>query len=267
MKKRDVLKKNGSMNLYLLRVGADSTKLGGGFFSRIYPDRSYIFIPIPNDKNNLDMQKPRPKTYHNYIWNNQSVLNYLPPRIQKAPNQYYVHNDPEFKTFTYGSPKFHKGKKIEKNYNKLAGMKEDDMLAFYAAFTSNGRDIEGYYFFAYFIIGRRAITFCDPDELTKKKKDLVKNNHHFIHGKKRPNQVIVKGHPKKSRVFERAILLSSPKYRKKSNYFPCPFIRDLLGGYKSSMNMSSIRKIPLCKDGIDKFKEYLDDNGGRLRDP
>ena len=243
------------MNLYLLRVGADSTH-----YSRIFPDGSYIFIPIPDEEKYLVKEKAR--TYREYTWRNHPVCEYLPDRIQNR----CIHNDPEFETFTYGSPKCNQDGSGEKNYRTLAEiMKKGDMLTFYAAFTSNGHAIHGVYFFAYFIVDH-AIPFGNPDELTKEKKDLVENNHHFIHGKKLPNQVIVKGCPKQSRVFQKAVLLSSPEDRVRGNYYPCETIKKMLS-YNKAMNRAAIRKIPLSEDGIREFKNHLDEKGGRLQDP
>lgn len=263
------------MNLYLLRVGADSTKLGGGFYSHICPkSKSYVFIPIPDEIENLI---ENPSTYQDYsqncIWNNEPVLDYLPLQIRKVPNEYYVHNDPEFKTFTYGSPRYNRNGSVEKNYRKLAGMQEGDMLTFYAAFTSNGHDIHGYYFFAYFIIVDRAITFDNPDELTEQQRAVVKNNHHFIHRIKLPNQVIVKGCRKQSRLFRKAVLLSSHKDGGEGrNYRPCRRVQNLLGGYNKSMNRSSIRRFNnltvnnLTECEIARFRQYLDDNAGMINE-
>ena len=52
------------MNLYLLRVGADSTKVGGRFWSHICPNGSYVFIPIPDDEDNVEAQHAI--TYEDY---------------------------------------------------------------------------------------------------------------------------------------------------------------------------------------------------------
>jgi len=243
------------MNLYLLRVGADSTH-----YSRIFPDGSYIFIPIPDEEKYLVKEKAR--TYREYTWRNHPVCEYLPDRIQNR----CIHNDPEFETFTYGSPRYNRNGSVEKNYRKLAAMQEGDMLTFYAAFTSNGHEIEGYYFFAYFIVDR-PITV--PDNLTDEEKELVENNHHFTHigALQNQEQVIVKGCPKQSRLFRKAVLLSSHKHGIEGrNYRPCRCVQNLLGGYNKSMNRSSIRKIPLSADGICEFKNHLDKKGGRLQD-
>jgi len=241
------------MNLYLLRVGADCTKAGGGFWSHISPNKSYVFIPIPDDEKYLEAKKAI--TYQDYRWKSQSVLDYLPRRIRNAPNQHYIHNDPEFQTLTYGSPQFDpRGR--EKNYGTLSEMKKGDILTFYAAFTRNGAEIEGYYFFAYFIVDRTV----NLDELTNEKVNLVKQNHHFIHRSKLPqNQVIVKGCRKQCRVLEKAVLLSSrANDRERGNYYPCDCIQQKLGGYCKSMNRSSVRRINLPEEGILQFKQYLD---------
>ncbi len=251
--------KKSERNLYLLRVGADGTKLGGGFYSHICPkDRSYRFIPIPDKKRITS----KALTYKNYKWNNQSVRDYLPLRIWGvAAHDQYIHDDPEFKTFTYGSPHFIKKKngqnKQDKNYGTLEQIQKGDMLTFYAAFATDGHGIEGYYFFAYFIVDR-VIKYDNPKDIKKDEEALVKRNPHFIH--RRRKQIIVKGDSQKSRFFKRAVLLSSHKKdRRGHNYYPCKDIQKMLGGYYKSMNFSSIRK-PEC--GITIFKQYLDKNGG-----
>jgi hypothetical protein len=63
------------MNLYLLRVGADSTKAGGGFHSRIFEDRSFVFMPIPEEEKKLILSKAL--TYRDFKWNNRSIVPYL----------------------------------------------------------------------------------------------------------------------------------------------------------------------------------------------
>ncbi len=240
------------MNLYLLRVGADTN-----FYSHRNEDRSYIFIPIPDDENSLITDLAR--TYQNYTWNGIPVHNHLPENILSR----YIHNDPEFKTFTYGSPEFNtKGKtgRTEKNYRTLLQMQKGDILVFYAAFSRNVHNIEGYYFFAYFTVDRAV----NLNKLTNEEMDLVKGNHHFIHRCKLlpQNQVIVKGCPEQSRVLKRAVLLSSRENdRQGGNYYPCQSVQQRLGGYCKSMNRSSIRKF--CQSGIvQSFRQYLDEHGG-----
>jgi len=252
------------MKLYLLRVGADSTNLGGGFYSHICQDsRSYTFIPIKDDEQNLIIE--RAITYQDCTWNNRPIpVDYLPRQIREEPAQYYVHNDPEFETFTYGAPESNRN-----NYRILVEiMQTGDMLTFYAAFSNNVHDIDGYYFFAYFIVDR-VVMLIFPDRFIEEDRNLVLRNHHFIHIEALQNQeqVIVIGNREQSRVFQKAVLLSSRNDREGVNYRPCQRIRSLLGGYNKSMNRSSIRNIPLSEERIDRFKNYLDESGGRLQDP
>jgi len=241
--------------LYLLRVGAD--KVYGGFHSPIFKDDlSYLFIPIP-DK---DVLKEKSITYSKYKWNNRSILSYIPVKL----SSYTIHNDPEFISCTYGSPKYNKNNNIEKNYKKLKNLKKNDLLVFYAAFSNKFEDrnesISGLYFFAYFVIDK-IIKYRTPETLRGDQKKLISNNHHYIH--KWNNQVIVVGNRKKSRVFEKAVLLSSEQYdRKGSNYYPCSKIKEIFGGYNKSMNLSSLREFN--SQSIKKeFKDYLDDNSGK----
>lgn len=241
--------------LYLLRVGADSKY--GGFYSPIFKDDlSYLFIPIP-DK---DVLKGRSITYSNYTWNNHNILSYIPEKL----TSYTIHNDPEFITCTYGSPKFNRSNNIEKNYRKLKNLKKNDLLVFYAAFSNKFEDsndsIAGLYFFAYFVIDK-IIKYSTPETLREEQRNLISNNHHYIH--KWHNQVITVGSCKESRVFEKAILLSSEQYdRDGSNYYPCSIIKKVLGGYYKSMNLSSLRKFNSLSIK-EEFKDYLDKNSGK----
>ncbi|TET39675.1 MAG: hypothetical protein E3J65_03345 [Dehalococcoidia bacterium] len=249
------------MKPYLLRVGADSTPAGGKFYSHIFENGSYIFIPIPEKKEKLILGKAR--RYRDFEWRNNSIVPYLPTNLYPRkmwtddPPHQFIHNDPEFQTFTYGSPMYNQdnsnGRK-EKNYNTLLKMEKGDILAFYAAFSRDGANIHGYYFFAYFII-HCVIPYASTDSLSQEKQALVRNNHHFIH--KRQNQVVVVGCPNNSRVFNEAVLLSlrPTDVRKGNNYYPCRSIQDCLGKYDVAMNRSTVRKPPWIGAA---FKEHLD---------
>lgn len=232
------------MNIYLLRVGADYTRAGGGFHSPIFPDKSFVFVPIPEDENKLIESKAI--KYRDFKWNNEPVGRYIPSKISQDQ---FIHNDPEFETFTYGSPKYNSKGNIEKNYNNILKMKEGDLLVFYAAFSgemNNRNDMNGLYFFAYFVVDCFIKWDC-PDNLCQEEQALVRNNHHFIH--KRQDQVVIVGNKDKSKVFKKAIplSLSSGPERRGSNYYPCQSIKQILDGYDASMNFSSIRKPPINK--------------------
>ncbi len=254
------------METYLLRVGADCTDVGGGFHSHILENGAYIFIPIPEKKENLILDNAY--RYRDFKWRNNSIVTYLPAHLYPRkiwtdnPRDQFIHDDPEFKTFTYGSPKYNKDNpngRVEKNYRALLKLntKKGGILAFYAAFSRDGATIDGYYFFGYFVIDC-VIEWGNPDSLSQEEQALVKNNHHFIH--KRPNQVVVVGCPNSSRVLNKAVLLSSRStdVRKGNNYYPCRSIQKYLGEYNRSMNRSSLRNPSW--DGV-TFKECLDLHG------
>jgi len=247
--------------LYLLRVGADSSKVGGCFCSPIFEDRTYLFVPITI----TETEKVIPDktvTYGNYKWNGMSVLEYIPPAIAMQP----VHNDPEFSTFTYGSPryvKYARGNREEKNYNKLKSMNPGDILVFYAAFKnvlpSRNDSMNGLYycFFSYFVV-QKAVCYSDPSLIEEEYKQSVAGNHHFIHNYR--DQVIIVGDRDKSRVLNKAVLLSSPQDRCESNYYPSRSMSQKLGGYYKALNRSSLRRM-LSPNIALPFKEYLDHLG------
>jgi hypothetical protein len=73
-----------------------------------------------------------------------------------------------------------------------------------------------------------------------------------------PNQIVVVGHKSESRVFKKAILLSSSKndIRNRSNYYPCKEVRNHLR-YDKALNRSSLRIFQ--EEGLsNSFKKYLD---------
>jgi hypothetical protein len=243
------------MKLYLLRVGADSTPVGGGFHSRICKDRSFTFIPIlAKDGYGREeyLNKSKALTYRDFKWRNNSIDPHIPDKISRDQ---FIHNDPEFVTFTYGSPKYNLERtRKDKNYKGLLNMKKDDILVFYAAFSSDSADMDGLYFFAYFIVDR---TIDWPGNLSQEQQALVRNNHHFIHKRPEDQFVVVVGKRDESKVFEKAILLSSHyDGREMSNYKPCRIIKEKLN-YDKSMNLSSLRKPP-GEEVAGSFKEYLD---------
>ena len=245
--------------IYLLRVGVDTTagkyirELKVGFLSPIFEDNSYLFIPYPDDRKHNYTCLP----YAEYFWNKQSVLPYIPEKIRDLYAPYPVHNDPEFISCTYGAPIYLEPKKERFNprYIVLKDLQENDLLVFYAGFQDPQEMKSGYYFFAYFLI-QKAVSYSDPDLIPGEEKRLVGNNHHYIQGW--TDVIVIVGNPHQSRVFEKAVLLSSKETdRDGANYYPNKRIKKYLGGYDSSLNMSSIRHIT-----SPTLKVYLDKNSG-----
>ncbi|MDI6450657.1 hypothetical protein [Anaerobaca lacustris] len=235
------------MTMYLLRVGADTTRAGGGFRSPIFQDR-YLFIPIPECDQVVDDMAI---TYGAFTWMGRPVWQYVPARLRKR----IVHADPEFCTPSYGSPRQNSNGTTEKNYNTLSSMVAGDIIVFYAAFV-NERDVAGLYFFAYIVV-RQSITYADPTELSAETQAMVAGNAHFVHHCM--DQVIVVGDPEHSRVFNTPVQLSGPENRRGSNYYPSDEVADILG-YRKSMNRSSIRRIE-SSERAQVFLNYLHDQG------
>jgi len=245
--------------LYFLRVGADKTKGGGGFWSTVFDDRTCVFCPIPDSKVN----KEKALKYKDYSWFGKSLVDCLSNDVYNSIKNKFIHNDPEFETCTYGSPKFNSKKSLEKNYNALSNMHEGDLLAFYAAFLSSNIDrdteLSGYYVFSYFWIDS-TFRYDDVKNISSKERNKIKNNMHFIHRK--TDQIIVKGNISKSCVFSKPLLLClRSKDVKGSAYYPNVDFQKILGGYKKALNLSSIRKFESEKIK-NCFLKYVAKNGG-----
>lgn len=128
--------------VFLIRVGMDSSY--GGFVSPIFPDESYVVVPIPNERKN-DTFSDRLKRYSQLKVNPKTcpkivaspLTDFLPydrlvikeekkPKLIKDVPNTVAHDDPEFDTMTYGEKK---GACAEvKNYQK------GDYVVFYAGF-------------------------------------------------------------------------------------------------------------------------------------
>lgn len=80
---------------YLVNVGANTSH---GFASPIFPDGTFEFLPIPEDR---DLSGPHAVRYGALVSHNapgSSLRAFVPRRLWGWP----AHNDPEFETFTYG---------------------------------------------------------------------------------------------------------------------------------------------------------------------
>ena len=81
--------------IYLANVGANA---GHRFAGPIFSDRTFEFLPIPED---TDLAGPHATRYgdlRSFYDPRQDLLEYIPRRLRGWP----AHNDPEFETFTYG---------------------------------------------------------------------------------------------------------------------------------------------------------------------
>ncbi len=241
------------MTLYLLRVGADSSN--GGFFSVIHSDLSYLFIHVLENIEDYGENLPFLR-YTDMQWNGISVAPFIP----ESEREKRVHIDPEFITYTYGSSQGIPA------YTTLCRMNQGDILMFYAGFENNeienAVELKGLYIFAYFVVDS-VLNFENPADLDHRARHLIRNNHHFIQhwGQPGGSQVIVTGNPEQSMVLKKAVPISlEMRDRVQSNYYPSSIIQQILGGYDSALNMSSIRTF---NDEliIREFVEYITIHG------
>ncbi len=183
----------------LLRVGID--KGSGGALAPIFEDGSFEYIPIPEE----DPDSIETRTYSNTKgWRGNPFAYYLPPRIKDS----YLHFDPEFESFTYGDST------AKRNY--LLKLDEDDLLIFYAGLTpyKNKNYAEALYIIGYFTI-QGIIDFNQLRETEVEKfAQKYANNAHIKRAGDFEDLVILVGKEEKSRLLNKAILISYRKYDK-----------------------------------------------------
>ncbi len=197
--------------VFLIRVGMDTTY--GGFVSPIFPDKSYVFVPIPNARTGniqIDDYSDNLKTYSEVKTNSDAPLtDYLPKDkidlngdIIEDIGNLKVHNDPEFETMTYGE------KKDKRIWHELKHFKEGDYIVFYATFypcphgfkykdytlselRSLQQNNKQYYIFAYLKLKYPPI---DRNNY-RKYEDEIQNNAHYLRGdfEKHDKSFILKG--------------------------------------------------------------------------
>ena len=107
------------MKVVLLRVGIDSGS--GGCQGPLFRDDSFEYVPIPDYYAETYGCGEETRTYGNTIGRQGRYLaEYLHPRLLGRP----MHLDPEWKTFTYGTP--------SQPQSRLRSLEKGDLLVFYA---------------------------------------------------------------------------------------------------------------------------------------
>ncbi|MGZ7043998.1 MAG: Nmad3 family putative nucleotide modification protein [Methanobacterium sp.] len=186
------------MKAILLRVGID--KGTDGCLAPIFEDQSFEYIPLSETTNTIE-----DRTYAHFIGRKGKPLaTYLPQKVKNRR----MHFDPEFETFTYGDM----GAKAK----WLLKLKPGDLLVFYAGLTPYNHNFspEALYIIAYFTV-TETVNF---DELSFEEKELYykkcSNNAHVKRHDDLEGTVIVMGHENKSKLLDKAILISEPRLNK-----------------------------------------------------
>lgn len=183
------------MEALLLRVGID--KGCGGALSPIFRNGTFEYIPIPES----DPETRERRTYQNTSGRtNRPLSNFLPSKIC----QNKMHFDPEFETFTYGD---HSSKR-----KSLLKLDKNDLLVFYAGLIpyQNDMHLNALYIIGYFVVEN----VVDFNELSEEEKlkfcNLYSNNSH-VKCDDLNDLVIVEGNKNKSKLLDKAILISQQK--------------------------------------------------------
>lgn len=187
------------MKALLLRIGID--KGTDGTLGPIFHDGSFEYIPISEG----DPDSHEDRTYKNTIGRTGKPLSaYLPERIGNRT----MHFDPEFETFTYGDPT------PKRKY--LLKLSKGDLLVFYAGLApfDNKKHRTALYIIGYFTVNRVIDFNHISKEEIKECYQYYSNNAHLKRSWDTRNLVIIIGNKKKSRLLDRAILLSETRYDK-----------------------------------------------------
>lgn len=213
------------MKMVLIRVGADSGCRPLNRNGPLLPDGRFEFVPIPD----LGAQNEH-HTYGNTLGRlGRPLVDYFPDRrsaIADAP----MHVDPEFGTFTYGSP--------ANMQHSLALLEPGDVLVFYGGLrpvTDDGTPIpempHALYLFGYFEVESavRAQEYTREQLLPTFGENFhVRHEDVFEHDHRR--LVLVKGGPG-SRLLTRAVPISArkPNRRGRPTFVLSGEIREVFG--------------------------------------
>jgi hypothetical protein len=242
-KKITYLKDHWNMKGMLLRVGID--KSSDGVLSPIFQDGSFEYIPL-SEKDEGSTEK---RTYHDLEGTKgKSLSSYLPPRVAQRK----VHLDPEFTTFTYGD--------VGRKANYLLKLNPGDLLVFYMGLTPNSRSEypEALYITGYITV-KEVLDFKNIPLLhVKRIEEKYSNNSHLKRQSDKTSLVLVVGSPEKSKLLDKAILISAKKLNKlgRTYHVVSPTMEKLLG-IKGSIQRSIPPRFIEDSDKVANLKKLL----------
>lgn len=162
--------------IYIANVGVNAHHRSKyGLMSPLLKDGKFEFIPIKeySKKEGINILKYKDLKCFN---SDERLIKYFPKSKREELANYYVHNDPEFETFTYGDMIDSKNQRS----SNLLKIKNGDFLFFIASLTKyrEGYFLNGatkFYFIGYFKVDKLIIE--EIDLLTFK--DEIKKNAHY----------------------------------------------------------------------------------------
>ncbi len=184
------------MRALLVRVGADKTKVGGGWNGPVNP-KTWEFVYVPILETHRQYRRMR-RTYRLVV---PALIRFgwkLPARLQRRT----VHLDPDFAELTYGDS----GERAKQIQQKL---RSGDLIVFYAGLRTEPPRRR----LVYALIGIYVIASVRPaDEIPKCEWD--RNAHTRRFQRPRKQEVIVMGKPRLSGRLKRCIPIGS--FRRKA---------------------------------------------------
>ena len=126
---------------YLLRIGADSTDIGGGFHGPIFENGSFEFVPIPADKEYEVDEDYLESIYGQFTYGNtvdryrqNRFAQYIQAeRIRRRLVDKHMHPDPDFARATYGDLTKNKEENAISKAASLRYLKPNNLLVFCAS--------------------------------------------------------------------------------------------------------------------------------------
>ncbi len=172
----------------------------GGTLGPIFPDSTFEYVPIPE---NSQYVSPRSVYYHDLPARHGGTLaQYVPRRYCEAA----AHYDPEFETFTYGDPTRNKRA-------QLLRLGDGDLLVFYVGLRPVGsRTASRLYVIGYFTVAS-AENVDGTDSWPPKDFPHLLGNAHLRRNRPDHGLVVVRGHARTSKLFDRAIAISDETQR------------------------------------------------------
>ena len=227
----------------LLRVGID--KGTDGCLAPIFKDSSFEYIPLSE----TDTKSTETRTYKDIKGKNGKLMSfYLPDKVKNRK----MHFDPEFDTFTYGDPS------SKRNY--LLKLEKNDLLVFYAGLTPFKHEEleEALYVIGYFTV-ENVIDFnkLSEDEIEECCK-LYFNNAHIKRSFDFDNLVIVTGDKDKSKLLDKAILISEKKLNRIGRHYHAVSSKmEKLLGIRGSIQRSIPPRFIENKENLDNLLKLL----------
>ena len=233
----DHIESNADQQALLLRVGAD--KQSAGTYGPIFEDGSFEYIPSPAENKDAAQE-----TYNQRPGRKRLPLaTYLPRTLKNVP----LHDDPEFKTYTYGT--------AAPLRTSLYALQRGDLLVFCAGLQPFHADAYriGLYIIGYFTV-KEVVAFHDLSkaEAHTYTERLARNPH--VKANDTRDVMFVIGDETCSTLLDRAILLATASANQRrvrvATYAFSDEMIELIGVSGTIDNNAG----PICVPGADHVK-------------